>query len=174
MLIGPQGPPWWIFFQNFFKNVLVYPQLTQKYVLWHSKLEKSILGSRELMCILHNFRTCHQRLVTSRKFSHSLLGTMWKLREISLWQLGCYLYEHVEGEEMLCLLQLPHQLLLLGLQLLQQHRALHLLPRLHEVRLLQDVQLQLLNTVNIFRSVRIYFSILSIPNMHNWTSESWF
>ena len=68
---------------------------------------------------------------------------------------------------MLCLLQLPHQLLLLGLQLLQQHRALHLLPRLHEVRLLQDVQLQLLNTVNIFRSVRIYFSILSIPNMHN-------
>ena len=49
MLIGPQGPPWWIFFQNFFKNVLVYPQLTQKYVLWHSKLEKSILGSRELM-----------------------------------------------------------------------------------------------------------------------------
>ena len=48
MLIGPQGPPWWIFFQNFFKNVLVYPQLTQKYVLWHSKLEKSILGRREL------------------------------------------------------------------------------------------------------------------------------
>ena len=48
MLIGPQGPPWWIFFQNFFKNVLVYPQLTQKYVLWHSILEKSILGSREL------------------------------------------------------------------------------------------------------------------------------
>ena len=46
---------------------------------------------------------------------------------------------------MLCLLQLPHQLLLLGLQLLQQHRTLHLLPRLHEVRLLQDVQLQLLN-----------------------------
>ena len=48
MLIGPQGPPWWIFFQIFFKNVLVYPQLTQKYVLWHSKLEKSILGRREL------------------------------------------------------------------------------------------------------------------------------
>ena len=48
MLIGPQGPPWWIFFQFFFKNVLVYPQQTQKYVLWHSKLEKSILGSREL------------------------------------------------------------------------------------------------------------------------------
>ncbi len=48
MLIGPQGPPWWIFFQKFFKNVLVYPQLTQKYVLWHSKLEKSILGRREL------------------------------------------------------------------------------------------------------------------------------
>ena len=51
MLIGPQGPPWWIFFQNFFKNVLVYPQLTQKYVLWHSKLEKSILGRRELKSI---------------------------------------------------------------------------------------------------------------------------
>ena len=50
MLIGPQGPPWWIFFQIFFKNVLVYPQLTQKYVLWHSKLEKSILGRRELNC----------------------------------------------------------------------------------------------------------------------------
>ena len=49
MLLGPQGPPWWIFFQSFFKNVLVYPQLTQKYVLWHSKLEKSILGSRELI-----------------------------------------------------------------------------------------------------------------------------
>ena len=48
MLIGPQGPPWWIFFQKIFKNVLVYPQLTQKYVLWHSKLEKSILGRREL------------------------------------------------------------------------------------------------------------------------------
>ena len=48
MLIGPQGPPWWIFFQNFFKNVLVYPLPTQKYVLWHSKLEKSILGRREL------------------------------------------------------------------------------------------------------------------------------
>ena len=48
MLIGPQGPPWWIFFQFFFKNVLVYPQLTQKYVLWHFKLEKSILGRREL------------------------------------------------------------------------------------------------------------------------------
>ena len=53
MLIGPQGPPWWIFFQKFFKNVLVYPQLTQKYVLWHSKLEKSILGSRELKVIFH-------------------------------------------------------------------------------------------------------------------------
>ena len=48
MLTGPQGPPWWIFFEKIFKNVLVYPQLTQKYVLWHSKLEKSILGSREL------------------------------------------------------------------------------------------------------------------------------
>ena len=48
MLKGPQGPPWWNFFQIFFKNVLVYPQLTQKYVLWHSKLEKSILGRREL------------------------------------------------------------------------------------------------------------------------------
>ena len=79
----------------------------------------------------------------------------------------CYLYEHVEGEEVLGLLQLPHQLLLLGLQLLQQHRALHLLPRLHEVRLLQDVQLQLLNTANIFRIIRIYFSSRSIPNMHN-------
>ena len=49
MLIDPQGPPWWIFFHFFFKNVLVYPQLTQKYVLWHSKLEKSILGRRELI-----------------------------------------------------------------------------------------------------------------------------
>ena len=48
MLIGPQGPPWWIFFQNFFKNVLVYPLPTHKYVLWHPKWEKSILGSREL------------------------------------------------------------------------------------------------------------------------------
>ena len=58
---------------------------------------------------------------------------------------------------MLCLLQLPHQLLLLGLQLLQQHRALHLLPRLHEVRLLQDVQLQLLNTVNILEASEYIF-----------------
>ena len=51
MLIGPQGPPWWIFFQKIFKNVLVYPQLTQKYVLWHSKLEKSILGRSELKLV---------------------------------------------------------------------------------------------------------------------------
>ena len=63
MLIGPQGPPWWIFFQNFFKNVLVYPQLTQKYVLWHSKLEKSILGRRELRhyakhALTHGNRLC--------------------------------------------------------------------------------------------------------------------
>ena len=56
MLIGPQGPPWWIFFQNFFKNVLVYPQLTQKYVLWHSKLEKSILGRRELNVIERKYK----------------------------------------------------------------------------------------------------------------------
>ena len=52
MRIDPQGPPWWIFFQIFFKNVLVYPQLTQKYVLWQSKLEKSILGRRELISLL--------------------------------------------------------------------------------------------------------------------------
>ena len=56
MLIGPQGPPWWIFFQIFFKNVLVYPLPTQKYVLWHPKEEKSILGRRELKEFRRHFQ----------------------------------------------------------------------------------------------------------------------
>ena len=41
--IGPNwGPSWiaWIFLPKIFKNVLVYPKLTQKYVLWHLKWEK--------------------------------------------------------------------------------------------------------------------------------------
>ena len=70
MLIGPQGPPWWIFFQNFFKNVLVYPQLTQKYVLWHSKLEKSILGRKELIHI--QIITSSERILT--KPNHLLIS----------------------------------------------------------------------------------------------------
>ena len=44
----PPGPPWWTFFPKIVKNVLVYPQPTQIYVLWHLKWEKSIVGRREL------------------------------------------------------------------------------------------------------------------------------
>ena len=46
-------------------------------------------------------------------------------------------------------LKLCSQLLLLGLQLLQDQRGLDPLPRLHEVSLLQDVQLQLLQGIKI-------------------------
>ena len=57
--------------------------------------------------------------------------------------------EHVEGEGVLGELKLCSQLLLLGLQLLQDQRGLDPLPRLHEVSLLQDVQLQLLQGIKI-------------------------
>ena len=73
MLIGSQGPPWWIFFQKNFKNVLVYPQLTQKYVLWHSKLEKSILGRRELI-LLHEYLSIEKDDINS---SNNALTRGW-------------------------------------------------------------------------------------------------
>ena len=53
--------------------------------------------------------------------------------------------QHVESERLLSQLQLLHQLLLFGLQLLQDQARLHLLPRLHQMSLLQNVQLKLLN-----------------------------
>ena len=53
--------------------------------------------------------------------------------------------QHVQGERVLGQLQLRGQLLLLGLQLLQDGRGLGALPRLHQVSLLQDVQLQFLH-----------------------------
>ena len=78
MLIGPQGPPWWIFFQKFLKNVLVYPQLTQKYVLWHSKMEKSILGRRELrLCQISEDGGAMDEWDASRFQSHTLTTHNW-------------------------------------------------------------------------------------------------
>ena len=67
------------------------------------------------------------------------------------------LYQHVQGERVLSQLQLRRQLLLLGLQLLENGRGLGSLPRLHQVSLLQNVQLQLLHNVSVTKKKYLKF-----------------
>ena len=67
------------------------------------------------------------------------------------------LYQHVQGERVLSQLQLRRQLLLLGLQLLENGRGLGPLPRLHQVSLLQNVQLQLLHNVSVTKKNYLKF-----------------
>ena len=76
--------------------------------------------------------------------------------------------QHVQGERVLGQLQLRGQLLLLGLQLLQDGRGLGSLPRLHEVSLLQNVQLQFLHNVSVKKAKsNLSPSILNLKTLWN-------